>query len=171
MSAPAGVPEPHPEPARRAGFTIVEFVILITILTLTAALSIWAYFARPEVTLHNAAELLVHDMRIAQARAALFHSPVSVVFEENGDGYKIIDGVDEMPNLIDRVDRIERQYSRDAVFEGVSILPLGLAARGKIVFEGDLTDLPSGRVTLSYGKSTRIVELESGTGKVLLSDL
>jgi type II secretory pathway pseudopilin PulG len=171
MISTAGPPQPHAEPARRGGFTIVEFLIVITIITLTASLSIWAYFARPEVTLHNAAELLVHDMRIAQARAALLHSPVSVVFDENGDGYKVVDGVDERPDQPYWMDRIERRYSRDAVFEGVSILPLGLAARGKIVFEGGLAELPSGRVTLSYGDSTRIVELEGGTGKVLLTDL
>ena len=155
--------------ARAPGFTILEFLVVVTLVTLTAAFSIWAYFARPEVTLDNAAQLLVRDLRVAQSRADLLHSPVSVVFRENGDGYKIVDGLENVARPRDLPERIERLYSRDAVFEGVSILPLGLAARGRILYPGDGSPPEAGRITLSYGRATRLVGIETETGRVHVS--
>jgi hypothetical protein len=108
-------------------------------------------------------------MRIAQSRAALLHAPVTLVFREGGDGYKVVDGMEDIANQRYLPERIERRYSRDAVFEGVSILPLGLAARGKIVFDADGSVPPPGRITLSYGRATRLVEIEAESGKVLLT--
>ena len=169
MREPPGLPEPRSVALDRRGFTIVELMVAIMVVTLTAAVSMWAYFARPEVTLDNAALLLVRDMRIAQARAALLHAPVTVVFNLDGDGYKVVDGMEDMANPRYLPERIDRSYSRDAVFEGVSILPLGLAARGKIVFEPEHTDPASGSITLSYGRATRIVEIEPGSGRVFMT--
>ncbi|MFN0007897.1 MAG: hypothetical protein ACKVXR_08310 [Planctomycetota bacterium] len=169
MSQSPGLSPPRPLAGGRLGFTIVELILVIAIVTVTAALSIWAYFARPEVTLDNAARLLVRDIRIAQARAALLHSPISLVFHEEGDGYRIVDGVGDGASPTPSSDRIERRYSRDAVFEGVSILPIGLGAQGKVVFESDRPDPASGSITLSYRRATRIVEIEPGTGHAHLT--
>jgi type II secretory pathway pseudopilin PulG len=164
-----GPPEPRWNPPDRGGFTIIELIVVIMLVTFTAAVSLWAYFARPEVTLDNAAQLLVRDMRIAQARAALLHAPVTLAFHEEGDGYRIVDGAEDMAHPRYIPERIERRYSRDAVFEGVSILPIGLAARGRIVFGIEGSDPSSGSITLSYGRATRIVEIEAETGHVLLT--
>jgi len=164
MSESPGPPQPRPITGDNRGFTIFELIVVIVIVTFTAAVSIWAYFARPEVTLDNAARLLVRDLRIAQARAALLHSPVTLVFNEDGDGYRIVDGMGDELGSSQSPERIERRYSRDAVFEGVSILPLGLAAQGKVVFESERPDPASGSITLSYRTATRIVEIEPGTG-------
>lgn len=153
----------------KRGFTIVELVVVIALITFTAAISIWAYFARPEVTLDNAARLLVRDMRIAQARAALLHAPVSLMFHEDGDGYRVVDGTGETAILPHAADRIERRYSRDAVFEGVTILPLGLAAHGKVVFESERPEPSTSRITLAYKRATRTVEIEPGTGHAILT--
>lgn len=164
MSESSGSPPPRTNTGDNHGFTIFELIVVIVIVTFTAAVSIWAYFARPEVTLDNAARLLVRDMRIAQARADLLHSPVTLVFHEEGDGYRIVDGTGDGMNTSLSSERIERRYSRDAVFEGVSILPLGLAAQGKVVFESERPKPATGSITLSYRRATRIVELEPGSG-------
>jgi hypothetical protein len=55
------------------------------------------------------------------------------------------------------------------VFEGVTILPIGLAARGQVLFDGERSDPRSGRITLAYGRATRIVEIEEESGHVLLT--
>lgn len=169
MSETSGPPEPPPQPRTRGGFTIIELIVVIMLVTFTAAVSMWAYFARPEVTLDNAAQLLVRDMRVAQSRAALLHAPVTLVFHDEGDGYRIFDGMEDMAHPRFLPDRIERRYSRDAVFEGVTILPLGLAARGRIVFDGEHADPASGSITLSYERETRMVEIEPGSGRVMLT--
>ncbi len=153
--------------ARRA-FTIVELLLVLSLITLTAAVSIWAYFSRPEITLENAALLLARDVRLAQNRSTLLRRPVSLVFHANGDGYRIVDGSEEASEPHLQLDRVERRYSRDAVFEGVSILRNGLAREGRLVFPGGSGKEPAGILTLDYRGESRAVELEAGTGRILL---
>jgi prepilin-type N-terminal cleavage/methylation domain-containing protein len=161
-----------PAPRRGAlrGFTILELLIVLALVTVTAAVSIWAYFSRPEVTLDNAALLLARDLRIAQTRALLFRRPVSLVFSPDGEGYRIVDETGSAGFSRPAFERVERRYARDAIFQGVRILPLGLAAAGRVVFPGDGSEPPTGRLTLSYGDETRSLEIESGTGRVLVTD-
>ena len=151
-------------------FTLLELLIVLVLITVIAALSTWAYFARPEVTLDNAIRILARDLRIAQNRAVLLRHPVSIVFVEDGDGYRLVDRT-EGP-ATDRADfeRIDRRYSRDAIFEGVRILPVGLAAKGEIVFPCDGREPPPGRIMVAYRDETRTLEIEGGTGKILLTD-
>lgn len=143
---------------------------MLAVVTFTAAISIWAYFSRPEVTLDNAANLLARDMRIAQNRALLLRHPVYLVFYKSGDGYRVVDDLKEGAMVRQGYERIERRFSRDAIFEGVKILPDGLASGECIAFPSDGRLTPSGRVTLSYGDETRTLEIENGTGRILLSD-
>lgn len=151
-------------------FTILELLLVLAVVTFTAAISIWAYFSRPEVTLDNAANLLARDMRIAQNRALLLRHPVYLVFYKEGDGYRVVDDLNETTFVRQGFERIERRFSRDAIFEGVRILHDGLASNDCIAFPSDGSQMPSGRLMLSYGNETRTLEIEGGTGRILLSD-
>jgi hypothetical protein len=143
---------------------------VLAVVTFTAAISIWAYFSRPEVTLDNAAQLLARDLRIAQNRAMLLRHPVYLVFYKQGDGYRVVDDLNEGSIVRPGYERIERRFSRDAIFEGVRILHEGLAASDYIAFPSDGSQVPSGRLMLSYGDETRTLEIEGGTGRIVLSD-
>jgi hypothetical protein len=151
-------------------FTILELLLVLAVVTFTAAISIWAYFSRPEVTLDNAALLLARDMRIAQNRALLLRHPVYLVFYKEGDGYRVVDDLQESSIARQGYERIERRFSRDAIFEGVKILRVGLGSNDCIAFPSDGGPMPSGRLMLSYGNETRALEIEDGTGRILLSD-
>ena len=48
---------------RSSGFTILELLILMVVLGIAASFGIPSYFARPDVTLKSAAELLASDLR------------------------------------------------------------------------------------------------------------
>lgn len=163
----------RPIPARaqeRSAFTLLELLIVLVLITLIAAVSTWAYFSRPEVTLDNAIRILARDLQIAQNRAILLRRPVSIVFADDGDGYRLVDRTEASPADRGDFERIERRYSRDAIFEGVRILPVGLAARGEIVFPCDGREPPPGRIMVGYREETRTLEIENGTGRILLSD-
>lgn len=151
-------------------FTLLELLIVLVLITVIAAVATWAYFARPEVTLDNAIRILARDLRIAQNRAVLLRHPVSIVFAEDGDGYRIVDRTERQAVEHPDFERIDRRYSRDAIFEGVKILPVGLAAKGEILFPCDGREPPPGRIMVSYKDETRTLEIEGGTGKILLSD-
>jgi hypothetical protein len=155
---------------RVGAFTILELLLVLAVVTFTAAISIWAYFSRPEVTLDNAAQLLARDIRIAQNRALLLRHPVYLVFYKAGDGYRVVDDLEESSFPRQGYERIERRFSRDAIFEGVKILRLGLAAREYVAFPSDGSQVPSGRLMLAYGDDTRTLEIEDGTGRIVMSD-
>jgi prepilin-type N-terminal cleavage/methylation domain-containing protein len=166
---PASRPQGRRGPAR--GFTILELLVALVAVTLISALSMWAYFARPEVTLDNATLLLARDMRIAQNRAVLLRRPVYLAFAKDGDGYRVYDDSDDdAPPSRQGFERVERHYGRDAIFQGVRILHFGLATLDRITFPPDGREPPAGRIMLSYGDETRTLEIEVGTGRILLAD-
>jgi Tfp pilus assembly protein FimT len=150
---------------RRAGFTILELCLTLLLLTVVATASIWAYFSRAEVTLVNAAQLLVEDLRLAQAHAACTHQSVAVVFHEDAAGYHVeVPEGEGLPTA-----KQPRSYPIDAVFEGVRIqmrrLPdphrLEFDARGRL--RGDAS------ITLAYRGETLTV-LAHADGTVDLAD-
>jgi hypothetical protein len=84
--------------------------------------------------------------------------------------YRIVDRTERQAVEHPDFERIDRRYSRDAIFEGVKILPVGLAAKGEILFPCDGREPPPGRIMVSYKDETRTLEIEGGTGKILLSE-
>ncbi len=160
----------HAPAQSRSAFTLLELLIALALITVIAALSTWAYFSRPEITLDNAIRILARDLRIAQNRAILLRRPVSIVFAEDGDGYRLVDRTDGTTADRNDFERIERRYSRDAIFEGVRILPVGLAAKSEIVFPCDGREPPPGRIMVAFRDETRTLEIENGTGRILLTD-
>lgn len=111
------------------GFTIVELVGVLALVTLVSTVAIRAWFARSEVTLQNAAELLASDLRSMQTRATIRRSPVEVVFHSGGVGYHSHDlgQSDDQRDL--------RLYPNDAVFEDVRIGAIRVERGGTLVFD------------------------------------
>jgi prepilin-type N-terminal cleavage/methylation domain-containing protein len=154
----------RPRDSRRA-FTILELIVTLLVLTVVATISIWTYFSRAEVTLVNAAHLLVDDLRLAQARAACLHERVEVVFHDDAAGYHVIvpDG-EGLPNA-----KHPRNYPVDAVFEGVRIQTRRLPDSKRLVFDGRGRLSGESTITLSYRGETRTV-LAHADGTVTLAD-
>ncbi|MEL6430563.1 MAG: hypothetical protein AAFU73_01620 [Planctomycetota bacterium] len=106
---------------RAAGFSLLELIVLLTVLTAVASVGIPAYFGRASVTLDSAAELLAKDLREVQSRAALYQEELVVRFEPDGTGYRMVDVIGS--NLVSPYGKGEyaRDYPVDAVFRGVEI--------------------------------------------------
>ena len=155
--------------SRVRAFTLVELAIVLMLITTIASISMWAYFSRPEVTLDNAIHLLARDMRIAESRAILLRHQVYLVFNPEGNGYRVVDEADSRGDG-QSFERIDRRFDRDAIFEGVKVLPFGLAERGRILFPCDGREPSPGKLLLAYGNQTRCLEIESGSGRILVGD-
>ncbi|MBL8858114.1 MAG: GspH/FimT family pseudopilin [Planctomycetes bacterium] len=151
---------------RTRGFTILELCVTLVLITVTATLSIWAYFSRSEITLVNAAELLVEDLRIAQMRAACNRTPVEVVFDRKANSYHVA-GIDD-PSL-PREGR-PRAYAVDAVFEGVRITGDDLGATQTITFNERGQAVRAARITLSFRGDSRTVLVPTGENYAVLAD-
>ena len=55
---------------RRRGFTILELLAVVLLISMVAAVTIPAFFQDANVTLENASILLARDLRAAQNRSA-----------------------------------------------------------------------------------------------------
>lgn len=148
------------------GFTILELLLALTAVTVVGTLSIWAFFSRGEVTLDSAARLLVEDLNRARTRAAFSHSPVAVVFDADGGGYRILEEAGDPTRQPDN----GRRYDIDAVFEGVCIETVSGGDRRRLVFDATGSIARASRVVLSYASETRMVELQAGLGTIGIPD-
>lgn len=156
---------------------------MLCLLACVATASIWAYFTRSEVTLTNAANLLVEDLHMAQSRALFLDTPVEVVFDADGRGYRVVDGQGGAPSGLRELDLTGRRYDIDAVFEGVAIAriegaevpsdpddPGGERARRSVRFDATGAITRSVWITLAYRGETRTVQVDAQVGNFFVAD-
>ena len=162
---------PHPHPANavrpgrsRAGVSVVVVLLSLLAVGLVAVIAIPAYFNRPEVTLDNACKVFARDLRSLQNRAALDKVGVRLVFGR--DGWRALDTSGDPIAGIGESEVVDRHFSRDGVFEGVTVErvdagpdnAVGIDARG-------LIDDPA-EFELAFRGERRLVRIYRGSGEV-----
>jgi prepilin-type N-terminal cleavage/methylation domain-containing protein len=150
-----------------AGFTILELLVALAAVSVAATAAVTAYFSCGDVTLDNAARLLIDDLHQAQIHAVARVTPVEVRFHPDGSGYRIVDA----QSALGAGSEIERCYPRDAVFEGVWITAVRIGGASTLTYDGNGTTRQSGEVTLSYRGEQRTVFIEQPSGTIQAPDL
>lgn len=148
----------------KGGFTLLHLIILLAVLTATAAIAIPAFFGRGIVTLENGSVLLAGDLRAAQNRAAYSRQALFMRFFEDGDGYEVVSKSGK-PISDPRTGRpFVRRYSIDGVFEGLEITALESGPDRTIVLtaSGEISDALV--VELKYKGQTRTLHADRKTG-------
>lgn len=158
---------------RAGGFSLLELLLVLGLVTIVATVSIWAFFARGEVTLENAAKLLADDLQLAQSRAVFLKTPVEVRFDDDGLGYRITDTSGRTSGIA-ALDLTGRRYDVDAVFEGVRVQeirgPRASSRERTLVFDARGSAEHTAWITLAYRGETRTVELDAKTGACVVAD-
>lgn len=154
-----------------SGFSLLELVLVLALVAVVAAWAIPAFYARPSVTLDNAALLLARDLRSAQNRAAARRAPVEVRFFEDGDGYEAVDAYGRHLPDPGGGGAFVRRYSRDAVFEGVRLANLDGTLAHPVRYDARGFAEEDARLVVTYGGASRQVSLEGGTGLVEIDGL
>lgn len=162
---------PRTSSATRRGFTILELLIILALLTITASVGIPAYFARPAVTLDSAARLLAADMREVQNRAALYRLPLMVDFAEDGSGYRGIKESGEPLHSPYTDGPFHRVYPADAVFEGVRVLEVRSPQGSRVKFSPKGLAASTASIVLGFDGETRTIRIRKGSGLVEIEGL
>jgi len=144
-------------------------LLVLVGITVLAAVSIWAFFARAEVTLENAARLLVEDLHLAQSRALFLRAPVEFRFDADGFGYQVSDSTGQSSG-VEALDFLGRRYDVDAVFEGVRVQAIEGTSSRSVRFDAKGETQEHLWITLAYRGETRTVEVERGEGIALVVD-
>jgi prepilin-type N-terminal cleavage/methylation domain-containing protein len=151
---------------RKGGFTLLELLVVLVLLSTVAAVAIPAYFSRSDVTLENAAILLAKDLRAAQNRAAFRGEETVLEVFEDGDGYRVLDALGHAVTNPRNDLPFERVYSVDAVFRGVTVSAANLPADRCLRFSA--RGEPSGpiEVVLRFGEDQRTITMSPPFGEI-----
>jgi prepilin-type N-terminal cleavage/methylation domain-containing protein len=148
----------------KKGFTILELMIWLVLMSIVASFAIPAFFDRAEVTLDNACTLLLEDLRGTQNRAAYNRATYFVTVREDGDGSAVRDRAGHVIRHPLGSGDYERRYSTDAVFEGVAISHVNFGDELRIEYDDQGFAVNGGAVELSYRDRKRVILVEPGTG-------
>jgi hypothetical protein len=151
----------------RRGVSLLTILVSLALVAAVAMVAIPAYFGSAEVTLDAAVRLLDRDVRALQNRAAVSRSAGRLVFDADGWQALALDG-NTLTSVADNAP-IVRRFSRDGVFEGVTIEAIDCEGDAQLeVNERGLT-AETGRLTLRFGDGWRLVEIESGAGHLVVT--
>jgi len=153
----------------RHGLRLTDFALALVAVLVVSCIAIPYFFSRPRVTLDHAALLLAHDLRYAQNEAALMAQTTEVRFDAGGDGYTVhYKNGDEVANPVGG-GALFRRYSADAIFQGVSLEPIGGVER--VRYDRSGFSLDEAGFVLRYGGDERRLFLSSGNGRLRIEGL
>jgi type II secretory pathway pseudopilin PulG len=158
-------PMPGRSPSSR-GFTVVELLGVLLVLSLCAATCVRWYFAHSDVTLENAAILLARDLRAAQHRSIFLGEPSRFVFLPDGAGYAVTDALGALTHNPTTDEPFVRSYPDDGVFVGVRVLTFDVGADHTLDIDGRGLPLEDLSVTLGFEGEERTVQLDHESGEI-----
>lgn len=158
------------------GFTLVELVLVITLVGLLAWVAYPKFATYYEIKLAAAARRVAADVRYAQSRSIGTRQVHGVLFEPAQGRYTVFSPSPATP-AIDPADRskpLRVDFSSQAEYQGVALASASFGATTGVKF--DFFGVPldtagielaqTGRVVLSYQGYADTIEVTPGTGKV-----
>lgn len=148
-------------PHRRSGFTLLELILALVVLTTVAVVAIALHFGRPEVSLVRAAKLFAADLRTLQSRAICEGRPAAVRIDPRGLGWTPLPPDDDLP---------PRLLGSDAIFEGVRLDPACLPQDGVLRFDSHGTPDETLHLRLGLRDHNATIVVEVDRERALVSD-
>jgi hypothetical protein len=155
----------------RRHLSLGVLMLSLASLTVFSLIAIPAFYARPAVTLDNAAILLASDVRYAQNEAAILQVDTCLVFREDGDGYALLTRTGRpLPNPVGGGDLV-RKYSRDAIFEGVQLTSIEGLEENRLYFGANGFCLGRADIELHYEEEVRVLHVAKNSGMIEIEGL
>lgn len=160
----------------RAAFTLIEMMIVLVILAITAAMAVPMISSGAGMQVRSAANVLAADLEYAKSMAITNGSRYSVVFDTTNETYQIEDSsgspIEHPVKLKDYV----VDFPADSRLSQVNIVSADFDGQTAVTFDylgspwTGFGSMNSGIVTLQAGNSSKIVNVEAVTGFVSVSD-
>jgi prepilin-type N-terminal cleavage/methylation domain-containing protein len=156
------------------GFTLVELLIVIAIITIAALTAIPMMSSAASVQIRSAANMLTADLEYAKSMAISRAQYFSVVFDKNTESYWIEDQDNNViPHPVKKGFDYVINFQNDSRLNKVDIVDVDFDATSEVKFDylgspynGNSTPLNSGVISLQAGGTTTTVTVEPVTGFV-----
>ncbi len=157
---------------RFVGFTLAELIVVVVILSISAAMVIPYATNTSSFQAVSAARVLSSDLEYAQNVAIVTQTPVEVVFDVAGDIYTLYDANTSTPlkHPITKEDYVT-DFSMQSGFSDLDILSANFDGNQSVTFDEMGAPDNSGNVRLRSGVHTYRISVAAATGKVTVTEL
>ena len=165
-TAPGGRSARTATSAAARGFTLVELIIVIAVLSIVSALAIPRFAAGAmRRRIDAAAQRVVQDLKLARQYARQTSTAQSVTFETSSDSYRFDGMADpDHPDSRYTVRLGEQPYE-------VDLYQVSLGGDDVFEFDGFGNPDSDGTITLQVGDLARTITIDRVTGVISVSDL
>ena len=162
----------------RKGFTLVEVIIVVVILSIAAMMAIPMMSSAGSVQIRSAADAIAADLEYARSMAISRQRMYSVVFDIGNESYQIQDDTDTViKHPVKRGFDYIIDFKNDNRMKKVDIFSVNFDGTAAIKFDylgspydGGGNPLNSGNITLRADGSTVIITIEPVTGFISISN-
>jgi len=156
------------------GFTLVELLIVISIIMIAALTAIPMMSSAASVQIRSAANMLTADLEYAKSMAISRAQNYSVVFDKDAESYRVEDqNGNVIPHPVKKGFGYVIDFQNDGRLNKVDIVDADFDGTGVVKFDylgspynGSNSPLNSGVISLQAGGTTTTVTVEPVTGFV-----
>jgi len=154
------------------GFTLVELIIVIVIISIAALTAIPMMSSAASVQIRSAANMLTADLEYAKSMSISRGQKFSVVFDKDAESYRIEDqDGNVIPHPVKKGFGYVIDFQNDGRLNKVDIVDADFDATSVVKFDylgspynGNNTPLNGGVISLQAGGTTTTVTVEAVTG-------
>ncbi|MHC4241542.1 MAG: GspH/FimT family pseudopilin [Planctomycetota bacterium] len=158
----------------RRGFTLVELLIVIAIISIAALTAIPMMSSAASMQIRSAANMLTADLEYAKSMAISRAQIFSVVFDAGADSYRIEDQYgNPIPHPVKKGFNYDIDFQNDGRLKKVDIVSVDFDSTSEVKFDylgspynGNDNPLNNGIINLQAGSTATIVTVEPVTGYV-----
>jgi len=161
--------EPSSKPgAWNHAFTLVEILVVIIILAISAAIIIPYAVGTSSSQARAAARMVMSDLEYAQNEAIVTQSPITVTFDISGNSYTVSN---ESGPLIHPITKKAYAVDFDTIsgFENVSISSANFDGAATVTFDAIGAPNSGGTIVVSAGNHCYSITVAPVTGKITVS--
>jgi len=160
----------HPA-GRSSGYTLVEVLIVVTIIGIASAIIVPNMLAAGTMGVQAAARIVVSDILYAQNEAIARQRPVSVVFDQANERYSLIDDTGAVLTVSwinGSANNYVVDFTADTRFQGVVIVSANFGGATPQTLAFDALGGPSngGTVEIEFQSTRYRVTVAAFTGRV-----
>ena len=153
------------------GFTLIEIMVVVVILAITAMLAVPMLSSASSVQLRSAANMIAADLEYAKSMAISRQKNYTVVFDKLSESYQIEDA----NNVV--IDHPVRKgftyvvnFSTDSRIDKVQIADADFSSASQVEFDWLGSPDVGGSVTLQVGGSSMTINVTPVTGYISITD-